>query len=218
MFKRFVCPVWPTADLHIKFEVLKYSVSTNLWTDAIAQKDPFLNLDTQTRSEMLNSHIGEILTDSIIYLIRDKESKNCIPQISKSHKEVDMTDKTQQLRQLSFEILVIQIEVTFCDIEKLELFDLFNNSVFVCDEKEFHHKLRDLSRHHNIFDINQLKKKLTVIYWNDICIRKLRIPLWSVTLFHIWISEIFKLICLGVALPVLTTSTNISFSAFRRIG
>ena len=83
-----------------------------------------------------------------------------------------MADKKQLLRQFFFDILDIianQIEVRFCDIEKLFFFDLLDVSKFSIFAKEFPNGLlRNLTMQYNIFDIDQLKSELIVLYGNDL--------------------------------------------------
>ncbi|XP_072382347.1 zinc finger MYM-type protein 1-like [Diabrotica undecimpunctata] len=140
-------------------------------------------------------------------------------------KGVEMTDKTQQLRQIFFEILDIiatQIEVRFCDVEKLHFFDLLNISKFPIFAKEFPHDLlKNLTTQYNIFDINQLKSELSAMYGNDI-IENCASPYEMLTFFHdydlkLCMPEVFKLLCICVVLPVTSASAERSFSALKRI-
>lgn len=192
-----------------------FSILQNRNTDVVKAKNLLQTTLTKIREFRSNSTYFDSIYEKL-----DIDALH-----SKRRKGFEMADKTQQLKQIFFEILDIianQIEVRFCDIEKLHFFDLLNISKFSIFEKEFPHGLlKNLTTQYNIFDINQLKSELIVLYGNNM-IENCTSPYEMLTYFHdndlkLCMPELFKLLCIAVVLPVATASTERSFSALKRI-
>lgn len=130
-----------------------------------------------------------------------------------------------KLKQVYFEIfdtIINQIQVRFNDLDKLHILDLLNVSKFLMFRKSFPDDLfKKLIEQYNFFNSDYLKNELIVLYGNDL-IGDCNTPLEMLNYFrenelYLCLPELYKLICLIVALPVTSCSTEEANSTLNRV-